>query len=304
MPAVDLTPYYQPQGSTSDGTKFDNLLALLQSTLNALDNNNMASNAAVAAGKLAGIATVITTVNLGSANTDLATPGASRAAFWIASTGGGTLRSIGAPTENGSRVTLRNGSGSSITLKHQLAGGVGSQLFMRTAADVTLADKEIVEFAYDGTNWYEVSRDQAVAAGGTQGTELDYKQITADVTGITATTEGTAVAVITANSITYDGTKVRVEAFAPASYGSGGGVEAHYVILRDATVVGQFNAIPNSATTDKGSAVNGLVYDTPSAGAHTYKLAAFTGTGQTLNVSAGLGGSGNLLPAFLRVTRA
>lgn len=52
MPSVDLTPYYQPQGSTSDGTKFDNLLALLQSTLNGLDANNFASGLIFAPSKI------------------------------------------------------------------------------------------------------------------------------------------------------------------------------------------------------------------------------------------------------------
>lgn len=43
MPAIDLTPYYQPPASTSDGTKYDNALALIQSTLNGIDNNNFAA---------------------------------------------------------------------------------------------------------------------------------------------------------------------------------------------------------------------------------------------------------------------
>jgi hypothetical protein len=43
VPSVDLTPYYQPPASTSDGTKFDNALALIQATLNGLDQNNFAS---------------------------------------------------------------------------------------------------------------------------------------------------------------------------------------------------------------------------------------------------------------------
>jgi len=126
IPSVDLTPYYQPQGTTSDGTKLDNAYALIQNTLNALDNNNVANAAAIAASKLSGIATVLGTQNVGSANTDLQGPGASRSDLYVVTTGGGTVRSIGAPTENGSRVLIRNGSGSSITLKHQLAGGTGA----------------------------------------------------------------------------------------------------------------------------------------------------------------------------------
>jgi hypothetical protein len=53
VPVIDLTPYYQPQGSTSDGTKFDNALAQIQSTLNNLDNANIVSGAGIALSKLA-----------------------------------------------------------------------------------------------------------------------------------------------------------------------------------------------------------------------------------------------------------
>jgi hypothetical protein len=43
VPTVDLTSFYQPQGSTSDGTKFDNMLANLQSVINGLDASNFAA---------------------------------------------------------------------------------------------------------------------------------------------------------------------------------------------------------------------------------------------------------------------
>lgn len=143
------------------------------------------------------------------------------------------------------------------------------------------------------------------------GYELDYTQITADVTGITATTEGTSVAVITGNSITYDGTKVRIEiqiggvAF---TAGSGGRV-ATLVVYRDSTVLGQIPA--NSLDANNNSVpvllpMASVLYDTPSAAAHTYAVKAFTsgGTTPTLTVKAGAGGSGGLIPAFLRVTKA
>jgi len=43
VPSIDLSTYYQPPGTTSDGTKFDNALALIQATMNAIDQNNFAS---------------------------------------------------------------------------------------------------------------------------------------------------------------------------------------------------------------------------------------------------------------------
>ena len=45
------------------------------------------------------------------------------------------------------------------------------------------------------------------------------------------------------------------------------------------------------------------IFDTPTVGAHTYAVKAFVSTG-TLTVNAGAGGSGNLVPGHLRVTKA
>jgi hypothetical protein len=54
------------------------------------------------------------------------------------------------------------------------------------------------------------------------GAELDYKQPAGDVTGINATTEAAAVAVITGNSVNYDGSRVKVEFFTPEGVYVGG----------------------------------------------------------------------------------
>lgn len=100
----------------------------------------------------------VTNVNLGAANTDLAGPGANILSYWSASTGGGTLRSIGAPTTAGSKITLKNGSANFITLKHALAGGTGAQLSIINAGDKFLAPGQSIELMYDGTNWVEINR--------------------------------------------------------------------------------------------------------------------------------------------------
>lgn len=141
-----------------------------------------------------------------------------------------------------------------------------------------------------------------VQAGGgsSPGTELDYKQITTDSASITATTEGTAAAVITGNSITYDGTRVKIEFWAPQQIASAAGITISYVILRDITVVGQAQA---SLSASGEAAVKVEAFETPSAGAHTYKVSAFVSSGNVV-VKAGAGGSGNFVPAFLRVTKA
>jgi len=56
-----------------------------------------------------------------------------------------------------------------------------------------------------------------------------------------------------------------------------------------------------------GNAAKVEAFDTPTAAAHTYSLKAFCdaiGANQIPQVIAGAGGSGNQLPAYLRVTKA
>jgi len=94
-------------------------------------------------------------VTVSAANTDLSGPSGSTISLQTISTGGGTIRAIAAPTASGSILTIRNGSASSVTLKHQLAGGVGSQLWTSTQADVVLLAEGVAIFQHDGTNWIQ-----------------------------------------------------------------------------------------------------------------------------------------------------
>lgn len=131
------------------------------------------------------------------------------------------------------------------------------------------------------------------------GQELDYAQITASTSGITATTEATSQAVITGNAVYYDGSRVKLSFFAP-KLSSAASLAATFVVYRDSTVIGQvFGGTVN--TTAAGLELE--LIDTPAVGAHTYAVKAFV-SGSTLTVNAGAGGSGNLVPGFLRVTKA
>lgn len=137
--------------------------------------------------------------------------------------------------------------------------------------------------------------------------ELDFKQATADVTGITATTEAGATAVITGNSVTYDGSRVKVEFYAPeVVYVAGTGTnKVTLVFLRDTTVVGQAVILETGGTLVSGEGPKAECFDTPPAGAHTYSVKAFSAaTSPNYTVKAGAGGSGVLVPAYLRVTKA
>ena len=131
------------------------------------------------------------------------------------------------------------------------------------------------------------------------GQELDYVQITANPAGITATSEATSQTVIAGDSVYYDGSRVKVSFFIP-KLSSSASLTVTYVVYRDTTVVGQvFGGTVN--TTLQGTDFE--IFDTPAVGAHTYKVAAFVSAG-TLTANAGAGGSGNLVPGWLRVTKA
>lgn len=137
--------------------------------------------------------------------------------------------------------------------------------------------------------------------------ELDFEQAVADVTGINVTTEGTAKTVITGNTVGYDGSRVKVEFFAPeiAYVGGTGTNKLTLVFLRDATVVGQAVVLETGSAFASGKAATAVCFDTPPAGQHTYAVKAFAAaTSPNYTVKAGPGGSGALVPAFLRVTKA
>jgi hypothetical protein len=139
------------------------------------------------------------------------------------------------------------------------------------------------------------------------GAELDFKQITADVTGINATTEAAATAVIAGNSVNFDGSRVKLEFFAPevVYVGGTGTNKLIAVFLRDTTVVGQAVILESGATFINGEGPLVACFDTPAMGAHTYAVKAFSGaTSPNYTIKAGAGGSGALVPAFLRVTKA
>lgn len=150
-----------------------------------------------------------------------------------------------------------------------------------------------------------VALDTGWVLGG--GGELDYKEITADVTGITATTEAGAATVVTGDAVHCDGSRVRVEFFAPEIvHVAGSGTNKLIVVfLRDTTVIGQATILDTGSTFTNGSAANAVCFDAPVLGSHTYEVKAFSAaTSPNYTVKAGAGGSGNLVPAFLRVTKA
>jgi hypothetical protein len=153
----------------------------------------------------------------------------------------------------------------------------------------------------DGRHLYVKSTAVTVSTGwiALPGQEFDFAQITASPSGVTATTEATSQVVIAGNNVYYEGSRVKVAFFVPKLTASAA-LAATFVVYRDSTVVGQvFGGTVN--TTLQG--VGFELFDTPSAGKHIYEVKAFVSAG-TLTVNAGAGGSGNLVPGWLRVTKA
>lgn len=143
------------------------------------NSTKVATTAYVVAEVPALVLTLNSTVNLGSSNTDLAAPTGLNNT-WYATTGGGTLRSIGTSSvTSGTIVHLRNASSSAITLKHQLAGGTGAKLYIRGTSDIFLNQDETIDLIYDGTNWTEIGRDA--------GNNVVYRKTTAKAVTNTVT---------------------------------------------------------------------------------------------------------------------
>lgn len=139
---------------------------------------------------------------------------------------------------------------------------------------------------------------------GAPGEELDYVEITAPVAPVAAS-EATANVVVTGNAITCDGGPVMVEFFSPAVRADPtAGRTITLVLYMDGVALdGNIGLVKAAAATQADVPVNSRRRTTPAPGAHTFSVRAFVSAG-TGNVDAGAGGTGNSVPAFIRVTRA
>ena len=189
--------------------------------------------------------------------------------------------------------------------KEQRSGGVGA------TSIGTLAARPAASLVGPGAVYWATDTGAVYRSDGTSwvgplnpGAELDYAQITAPVTGVTASTEATAVTLVSGNSVTYDGSKVKVEVYVPAVAAATNAWYYRVLLLRDSTVIGYAAGKSLAADAANGVEFYAAAFDTPAAGAHTYKASAYVQASTNFSFLAGAGGSGNLLPAFLRVTKA
>ncbi|MCR4331731.1 MAG: hypothetical protein NUV34_03355, partial [Sulfuricaulis sp.] len=143
---------------------------------------------------------------------------------------------------------------------------------------------------YDGTQFNIVSGGVAVA-----GAELAYGQITSNVP-VTATTAAGADVVVSSGAVTYDGTPVYVEFYAPIALAGTNYIT--FVLYDGATLLG---IVAQNRTLN--ISVNAPVKITPSAGSHTYQIKAYVDAGSG-TVYAGAGTGGAAFPASCRVVKA
>jgi hypothetical protein len=128
---------------------------------------------------------------------------------------------------------------------------------------------------------------------------------------VTRSTDLTLTAVetdwITGNSVTYDGaTLVRIECFC-AAVDESGSANTMLALVRLYDGVSAVNRIFDERGTNTfQTTALGVVYLTPTAGAHTFKVTAVSGGVGTVILHGGTvgGGSGTYGPPYLRITKA
>lgn len=141
------------------------------------------------------------------------------------------------------------------------------------------------------------------SSSGTAGTEIGYDQITSNV-AIASTTEATGTTVIACAAHTFDGSPVLATFFTPlAATLATGGLQIVICLFEGATEIGRIaNWQTPSGTSANAISLTGSLRFTPSAASHTYTVTAFM-TASTGTVTAGLGGTGVNVAAFIRFTK-
>jgi hypothetical protein len=138
------------------------------------------------------------------------------------------------------------------------------------------------------------------------GYEIGYDQITSTI-NVASTTEGTPTAIIAGTAHTYENVGYHFEFFCPeliAPSTTGGTVTI--LLMQDGASIGRIAVGLNDITGGQtGWPTVGWRKFTPSAASHTFGVSAFcSATTGTPAVTAGAAGSGIVVPAFLRVTKA
>jgi hypothetical protein len=134
--------------------------------------------------------------------------------------------------------------------------------------------------------------------------EMDYKEVTSNQTS-TATTAATATALITVNSVAYDGaTAVIVDFTALEAHLSVTNIAGNFNLYDGSTDLGRIASVTGLAGQSGSTAVFGRRRLTPSNASHTFSIRGWVSSASTLTAVAGAGGAGADLPMTLRIYKA
>ena len=139
--------------------------------------------------------------------------------------------------------------------------------------------------------------------------EIDYVEKTTATT-ITGTNEAGGTTIVSSASLAYDGsTDVDIEVFIPYIHlvSSSGAVICVVDLWEDSTPLGRLAEFASGATSASWRApMHASRRLTPSAASHQYHVKAWKELGGTTTVAAnaGAGGTGTLMPAFIKIKPA
>lgn len=264
-----------------------------------IEENGIASNASgrVQFGGHVGLVNVNASVTRGhygythTVAKQAADAGASRivGTFCLFTTGGTTPEADLFSQPDGSSATGNVATDAIWDAAGDLVQGTGAN----TAAKLTLGAAGTVVRSTGSTNAYAFP----------PGYEFDYVEITSSVSSITATTEGTANTVVTANAVSYDGSTVIIlEFFCPIVITDSGAASrvVTFYLYDGSGSTGYIGQIMTPAASAMRAPVMLRRRFTPSNASHTYSVRASVdaGTGQALAGAGGSSGSGT--PTYIR----
>lgn len=137
------------------------------------------------------------------------------------------------------------------------------------------------------------------------GQELSYVEKTSDTT-INTTSDATAVTIVTADTVEFDGKPVLIEFFSveaqPPDADAGALV---FNLYQDGADIGRVWVTRTVAAENGGGGVFATRRMSPTAGPHTYSIRCWRSAGIPNGlVLGGVGGAGVNMPAYIRITRA
>lgn len=134
------------------------------------------------------------------------------------------------------------------------------------------------------------------------GLELAYTEFTSDVT-IAATVEASATTIVTAASLDLDGQAINVEFYCPRLDVPDAADDVLLTLWDGSTDLGRIGwAIMTGG--DLSVPVKCERKITPTVGQHTYSIRGWHVGATNATAKAGSGGTGSLLPGFIRISRA